>query len=211
MVELLLFVTSIRIKTMAHFAKIDPYGTVVDITKIADADCKDENDNESEAKGIAKCREIFPNDTAYDFKQTSYNSRCGEHGKQESSDSGELTFGGKASFRKNYASVGGKYDYERDAFIPNRMFPQETTLKEDEGRWVSPYQAKQTTDGKGKNLKEVLGADFDDATDYTVTSNYNPFGWVWDNEKKTYYRTNPTDTVNVTYSYNSSTHMWEKG
>ena len=73
-----------------------------------------------------------------------------------------------------------------------------------------------------KQQKLVLGGDtlrmggygkdkIADATDYTVTSNYNPFGWVWDNEKKTYYRTNPTDTVNVTYSYNTSTHMWEKG
>ena len=62
---------------MAHFAKLDPYGTVVDITIIADADCKAENDNESEAKGIAKCREMFPNDNAYDFKQTSYHARCG--------------------------------------------------------------------------------------------------------------------------------------
>jgi hypothetical protein len=41
------------------------------------------------------------------------------------------------NIRKNFASIGGVYDEERDAFIPPKEFPS-SILDEDTLLWVSP-------------------------------------------------------------------------
>jgi len=89
---------------MAHFAELDADNIVQRVVVIADEECLDSENNESEAVGIARCQEIFGADT--NWKQTSYNSWHGEHK------------GGGTAFRKNYASVGYTYSSSEDAFIP---------------------------------------------------------------------------------------------
>ena len=44
---------------------------------------------------------------------------------------------GGTPFRKNYATIGGTYDPERDAFIPPRLF-ESWTLNEDTCNWEPP-------------------------------------------------------------------------
>jgi hypothetical protein len=79
---------------MAHFAQIDTNKVVQQVIVIDNSDLLDENGVEVESFGIAKCREIFGEDT--DWVQTSYNG----------------------SFRANYADIGGTYDDVNDVFIP---------------------------------------------------------------------------------------------
>ena len=56
---------------MAHFAKLNSSGVVIDVLVIADSDCLDADNNESEVVGIAFCKSLFGDDTIW--KQTSYN------------------------------------------------------------------------------------------------------------------------------------------
>ena len=56
---------------MAHFAELDADNIVQRVVVIADEECLDSENNESEAVGIARCQEIFGADTIW--KQTSYN------------------------------------------------------------------------------------------------------------------------------------------
>ena len=80
---------------MAHFAQLDENNVVLQVLVIANEDASDENGNESEAIGVEFCKSLFGSDTIW--KQTSYNN----------------------NFRLKYASVGGFYDPERDAFYPS--------------------------------------------------------------------------------------------
>jgi len=59
------------------------------------------------------------------WKQTSYNTYGGEH-----------KLGG-TPFRKNFASVGYRYDQTKDAFIPPRPFTS-WTLNEETCLWEAP-------------------------------------------------------------------------
>ena len=58
---------------MAHFAQLNDSNVVLAVNVIADADCLDGDDNESEAVGIAFCKSLWGSDTTW--KQTSYNNR----------------------------------------------------------------------------------------------------------------------------------------
>jgi hypothetical protein len=75
---------------MAHFAKLDENNNVLEIHVVSN-DALDPNNEE--ASGIAFLTEWSGGHTKW--MQTSYN----------------------ATFRKNYATVGGRYDAEFDAFI----------------------------------------------------------------------------------------------
>ena len=44
---------------MAHFAKLNSSGVVIDVLVIADSDCLDADNNESEVVGIAFCKSLF--------------------------------------------------------------------------------------------------------------------------------------------------------
>jgi len=103
---------------MAHFAKIDKTGLVLEITVV-------HNDvATTEAAGEAFLNKTFntPND---DWKQTSYNTAGGIH-----------RLGG-TPFRKNYAQLGGKYDSARDAFIPPQEY-QSWVLNDETCLWDPP-------------------------------------------------------------------------
>ena len=44
---------------MAHFAQLNDSNVVISVNVIADADCLDDNGNESEAIGIAFCKSLW--------------------------------------------------------------------------------------------------------------------------------------------------------
>lgn len=98
---------------MAHFAQLDSNNTVIQVIVVGNADCLDQNDNESEAVGIAFCQLLFGADTKW--LQTSYNGKI----------------------RKNYAGIGSVYDAERDAFISPKPYPS-WVLNEETCQWVAP-------------------------------------------------------------------------
>jgi hypothetical protein len=96
---------------MAHFAQLDDQNTVLQVIVIHNNELLD-NGVESEAKGIAFCKSLFPNTR---WAQTSYNS----------------------NIRKNYAGVGFLYDPIRDAFIPPKPYPS-WVLNETTCQWNAP-------------------------------------------------------------------------
>ena len=93
---------------MAHFAEIDSNldNVVLRVIVIGNDDILDENGEESEALGIAYCKNLFGEET--EWVQTSYNN----------------------TFRKNYAGAGWMYDEGRDAFIPPQPYPSWTLDEE---------------------------------------------------------------------------------
>lgn len=104
---------------MAHFAQLDENNIVLQVIVVHNNELLD-NGVESEAKGIAFCRSLFP---GTNWAQTSYNG----------------------NIRKNYAGVGFTYDAQRDAFIPPQPFPS-WVLNETICQWEAPVPYPQ--DGK---------------------------------------------------------------
>jgi hypothetical protein len=96
---------------MPHFAKLDSNNIVVFVTVGRYEDDGKENELNSKTGEV--------------YKQTSYNTHGGKH-----------LFGG-IPFRKNYAGIGYKYDFKRDAFIPPQPFPS-WVLNEETCLWESP-------------------------------------------------------------------------
>ena len=102
---------------MAHFAKLGK-GNIIDKVEVVHNDIAiTEQDGLNFLNNLYKTRDVW--------KQTSYNTYNGEH-----------LLGG-TPFRKNYATIGGTYDPERDAFIPPRLF-ESWTLNEDTCNWEPP-------------------------------------------------------------------------
>ena len=106
---------------MAHFAKLDENNMVVDVNVVHNNELLDENGNESEANGLAFL--IAWSGGYTNWKQTSYN----------------------ANFRKNYATLGGTYDDQRDAFIPPKPYSS-WILNETTCLWKAPVD--RPADGK---------------------------------------------------------------
>ena len=82
---------------MAHFAKLEGE-TVTDVVVVDNNDIVGADGGESEDVGIVFLKDLFGQDTVW--KQTSWS----------------------ASFRKNYAMIGGTYDADKDAFIHVKPF-----------------------------------------------------------------------------------------
>lgn len=80
---------------MAHFAELDSNNVVLRVIVVSN-EMLLENNQESEAKGIAFCKQLFGDESIW--VQTSYNG----------------------NIRKNYAGIGYIYDQQRDVF----MIPQ---------------------------------------------------------------------------------------
>jgi len=98
---------------MAHFAKLDASGNVLEVHVVNNTELLDENGEEKELRGVQFLTNWsggYPH-----WKQTSY--------------SGKL--------RKNFAAIGGRYDAQRDAFIPPKPFPS-WVLNEDTCLWDAP-------------------------------------------------------------------------
>lgn len=88
---------------MAYFAELDTNNIVLRVVAIADADLLDENGNEIEALGIARCKQLFGEQTTW--LQTSYNTLANIHAN------------GKTPFRKNFAGIGYTYNQSLDGFV----------------------------------------------------------------------------------------------
>ena len=87
---------------MAHFCKIGK-GSIVERVEVVSNDVAT-----TEQAGVDFLNNLYGTNDIW--KQTSYNTRGGQH----------LT--GGTPFRKNYGSIGFKYDQTRDAFIPKKPF-----------------------------------------------------------------------------------------
>jgi hypothetical protein len=98
---------------MAHFAQLDDNNVVINIIVVHNNELLDQDGNEVEQKGIDFCRSLFGQDTKW--VQTSYNG----------------------NFRKNYASGGGTYDPELDAFIKPKPWDS-WVLDRETCAWTAP-------------------------------------------------------------------------
>ncbi len=112
---------------MAHFAQLDENNMVLQVIVVHNNEMMD-NGQESEAKGIAFCKSLFP---GTNWKQTSYN----------------------ANFRKNYAGIGFSYDAQRDAFIAPKPYDS-WVLNEETCRWNALIAMPQ--DGKIYQWNETI-------------------------------------------------------
>lgn len=98
---------------MAHFAKLDENNIVLEVNVVDNNNLLDENGIEQEHLGVQFLIQWSGGYT--NWKQTSYNK----------------------NFRKNYACIGGKYDAQRNAFIPPK--PYESWLFDEEScNWFPP-------------------------------------------------------------------------
>jgi len=91
---------------MAHFAKLGVGNKVLQVVVLSNDAILDEDGEENEQKGVDYLNNLYGTNDVW--KQTSYNTLSGVH-----------RLGG-TPFRKNYASIGYKYDEVRDAFIPRK-------------------------------------------------------------------------------------------
>lgn len=110
---------------MAHFANLDENSIVTQVIVVHNNELLDEDGQESEAKGIQFCQNLFGGT----WVQTSYNG----------------------SIRKNYAVVGSPYDAERDAFLTPKTF-ESWVFNEESCQWDAPIPKPQ--DGKSYSWDE---------------------------------------------------------
>lgn len=96
---------------MAHFAELDSNNYVLRVIVVSNQELLDENGNESEQKGIAFCQNLLGGN----WIQTSYNG----------------------NFRRNFASIGYKYDPQNDVFIAPQPFPS-WVFDSVRGIWLAP-------------------------------------------------------------------------
>jgi hypothetical protein len=106
---------------MAHFAELDEFNTVKQVIVVHNNELLDENNQESEVKGIKFCKSLFGEQTAW--VQTSFNS----------------------TFRKHYAGIGYSYDPIEDYFVPPQPFPS-WILNTESVIWEAPVL--KPSDGK---------------------------------------------------------------
>jgi hypothetical protein len=102
---------------MAHFAKLGKGNKVLSVEAV-------HNDiATTEQAGIDFLNNTYKTNDVW--RQTSYNTIGGEH-----------LLGG-TPFRKNYATIGGKYDEIKDAFIAPRPY-NSWILNEETCQWEAP-------------------------------------------------------------------------
>jgi hypothetical protein len=120
---------------MASFAELDSNNVVLRVISVHNNELLD-NGVESEQKGIDFCKSLYGQDTKW--KQTSYNTLLKKYYKIDPND-GSLTLAEDQSkaFRKHFATIGGTYNEEKDAFIPRQPFPS-WTFDENNYCWDAP-------------------------------------------------------------------------
>jgi hypothetical protein len=107
---------------MAHFAKLNHLGIVIDVNVVDDQVLLDETGHPNEQTGIEWLRQWSGGHELW--VQTSYNTVRNQH-----------RLGG-TPFRLNYAMKGGTYDKVRDAFIEWHPNQEDVLLDEEKGAWV---------------------------------------------------------------------------
>jgi len=118
---------------MAHFAEIDNNNEVLRVLVVDNAKIQDEDGNEVEQLGIDFLQNIFGDDTVW--VQTSYNTVANTH-----------KLDGTA-MRYNYATVGGTYDIENEAFFHIQPFASWTLDSNFDWQPPIPYPDDQDTLG----------------------------------------------------------------
>ena len=116
---------------MSHFAKLG-IGNIVERVEVVSNDIAT-----TEQAGVDFLNNLY--NTRDVWKQTSYNTRGGEH-----------KLGG-TPFRKNYPGLGYEYDDTRDAFIPPKPY-KSWSLNEDTCLWEAP--TLKPTDNNDYNWNE---------------------------------------------------------
>ena len=111
---------------MAHFAKVED-GVVARIIVIANEEIIDENGNEQESLGVARCNELAGE---ANWVQTSYNN----------------------NIRKRYAGIGFTYDSENDVFIESQPYPSWTL--DNNFAWQPPTPLPDDFETKSYNWDE---------------------------------------------------------
>jgi len=120
---------------MASFAKLGANGEVLQVVAVDNSVITDSNGIEQEKLGINFLTELYNWPV---WKQTSYNTIGGVH-----------TLGG-TPFRKNHAGIGGRYDSDRDAFIPKKPYAS-WTLNETTCLWEAPVAKPELTEEQINN------------------------------------------------------------
>jgi hypothetical protein len=118
---------------MAHFAKIGKGNIVEKVVVVHNNVATTEQAGVDFLNNLYKSRDVW--------KMTSYNTFGGIH-----------KLGG-TSFRKNFASIGFKYDQARDAFIAPKPF-NSWVLNEDTCQWEAPVVYP--NDGQRYNWNETI-------------------------------------------------------
>ena len=122
---------------MAYFAKIGMNGLVIEIVEIHNDTCLDSEGEHNETIGAQHLENI-----------TYWPTQMWKETKQD------------GSIRKNFASVGGKYDNDRDAFIDkkthsSRILDETTCQYKAPVTQPSGANLRYTKDGEEKNYKIV--------------------------------------------------------
>jgi hypothetical protein len=96
---------------MASFAKIGANGEVLEVVSVHNTVITDSNGNEKEKLGVDFLNELFNWPL---WKQTSYNTIAGKHFTADENGVPIESEDQSKAFRKNHASLGGRYDSDRD-------------------------------------------------------------------------------------------------
>jgi len=124
---------------MAHFAKINSNNVVETVIVINNEDLLDENNVESETVGINYCKSLYGEDT--NWVQTSYNN----------------------NFRYHYASIGGIWDAQANAFYEPQ--PYSSWTLDSNYEWQPPIAKPEENDSNGI-----------------------PYGYEWDEDNQSWIR-----------------------
>jgi hypothetical protein len=165
---------------MAHFAKLGINSKVIGVEVVADADCKNADNNEDESVGIQFLENIHGWPL---WKQTSYNTSAGKYYVDDGN--GKKVLGGDQSkaLRKNYAGIGHTYDEDRDAFIPPKPYAS-WVLNETTCGWEAPV-AFPTVEEYGDPAKLYVISWDETNTRWTATDQETPTGnFRWDASAK---------------------------
>jgi hypothetical protein len=119
---------------MASFAKIGANGEVLEVVSVHNTVITDSNGNEKEKLGVDFLNELFNWPL---WKQTSYNTIAGKHFTADENGVPIESEDQSKAFRKNHASLGGRYDSDRDAFISKKPYAS-WILNETTCDWEAP-------------------------------------------------------------------------
>ena len=84
--------------------------------------------------------ENFIDSSPGEWIQTSYYTRGGVHYTSDEEGNRTVSEDQSKALRYNFASIGGSYDKDADAFIPPKPFPS-WVLNTDTYRWEPPVEA----------------------------------------------------------------------
>ena len=163
---------------MAHFAKLSEDNDVLSVEVVADAKTTNESNVEDEATGVAFLTSIHGWSL---WKKCSYNTRNGKHYNEDGTESSDQS----KALRKNYPSVGWKYDPTDDAFYnPNSKPHNSWVLDSDTYNWIAPVAYPTITTYKDGSETYVIRWD-ETNTKWTATDTEDPVSsFDWDATNK---------------------------